>query len=63
MALLSLTQSRYSMNFDQNLRDREIDVLWYGGVNDCHNIGMEFSYFALYLDAIYHEVDDWQSAH
>ena len=53
----------YFMNFDQNLRDREMDVLWYGGVNDCHNNDMEFSYFALYLDAIYHEVDDWQSAH
>ena len=52
-----------TLNFDQNLRDREIDVLWYGGVNDCHNNDMEFSYLALYLDAIYHEVDGWQSAH
>ena len=63
MALLSLTQSRYSMNFDQNLRDREVDFLWYGGINDVHNNGMSFYYFATYLDAINHECDDWQSAH
>ena len=51
------------MNFDQNLRDKEVDFLWYGGVNDCHNNDMDFNYLAMYLDAIYHEVDDWQSAH
>ena len=63
MALLSLTLSRYFMNFDQNLRDREIDVLWYGGVNDCYKNDLKFDTLALYLDAIYHEVNDWQSAH
>ena len=51
------------MNFDQNLRDKEVDFLWYGGINDCQYIGMEFSYFALYLDAINNECDSWQSAH
>ena len=47
----------------QELYDQEVDVLWYGGVNDCHNIGIPFQYFAAYLEAINHECDDWQSAH
>lgn len=51
------------MNSRQNLYDQEVDILWYGGLNDCHNNGMEFSYFAAYLDAINHECDNWQSAH
>ena len=63
MALLSLTQSRYFMNSKQELFDQEIDVLWYSGVNDCHEYDMGFDYFAMYLDAINSECDDWQSAH
>ena len=51
------------MNSDQTLRDKEVDVLWYGGVNDCHEYDMEFLYLSLYLDAIYNECDSWQSAH
>jgi hypothetical protein len=51
------------MNSRQNLYDQEVDILWYSGLNDCHNDGMEFSYFAAYLDAINHECDAWQSAH
>ncbi len=51
------------MNFEQNLHDREVDFLWYGGINDVHNNRMSFHYFAAYLDAINHECDDWQSAH
>jgi len=47
----------------QELYDQEVDVLWYGGVNDCHNNDMSFHYFAAYLDAINNECDDWQSAH
>ena len=51
------------MNSKQNLYDQEVDVLWYGGVNDCHEYDMQFSYFAAYLEAINNECDDWQSAH
>jgi len=51
------------MTSKQELYDKEVDVLWYGGVNDCHNIDMSFSYFAAYLEAINNECDDWQSAH
>ena len=47
----------------QDLFDQEVDVLWYGGVNDCHEYDMGFDYFAMYLDAINSECDDWQSAH
>ena len=51
------------MNSKQNLYDQEVDILWYGGVNDCHNNDMQFSYFAAYLEAINNECDSWQSAH
>ena len=51
------------MNSKQELYDQEVDVLWYGGLNDCHEYDMDFLYFSLYLDAIYNEVDSWQSAH
>ena len=51
------------MNSKQELYDKEVDVLWYGGVNDCHDWGMSFCYFAAYLEAINNECDSWQSAH
>ena len=51
------------MNSKQQMMDETVDVMWYGGVNDCHNNDMEFSYFAVYLEAINNECDDWQSAH
>ena len=52
-----------TLNSKQELYDKEVDVLWYGGVNDCHEYDMQFSYFAAYLEAINNECDDWQSAH
>ena len=52
-----------TLNSKQELYDQEVDVLWYGGVNDCHKYDMQFSYFAAYLEAINNECDSWQSAH
>jgi hypothetical protein len=51
------------MNSKQELYDKEVDVLWYGGINDVHECRLAFYIFAEYLDAINYCCDSWQSAH
>ncbi len=51
------------MNFDQNVIDETVDVMWYSGMNDCYENDMSFVMLSDYLDGITGECDSWQSAH
>ena len=51
------------MNFEQQMMDETVDVMWYSGLNDCYENNMWFYMIADYLEGINNECDDWQSAH
>ena len=52
-----------TLNYKLKSMDKNVDVMWYGGINDVHENRLAFFIFAEYLDAINCWCDGWQSAH